>query len=158
MYTLLVASSLLFGQVQEQDEPVTPVSPPPVVKVTIPPTAPPTIKSGSIFSEPLQNSWMQLAFGVLVLIGACSVLITQLVLMRKTGHFWSSYSFRMFGTTLIVFTAMFMVSAGYPDNQTMPVYTLLGTVMGYIFGKSDANSPPSEGTLQIVPGVPQEKK
>jgi hypothetical protein len=43
---------------------------------------------------------------------------------------------RSFMVVIIVFAALFLVVAGYSDKQTAPVFGLLGTIAGYIFGRS----------------------
>ena len=43
---------------------------------------------------------------------------------------------RVFGTVLIIVGALFLVVAGYTDKQMAPVMGLLGTLAGYLLGKS----------------------
>jgi uncharacterized membrane protein YfcA len=43
---------------------------------------------------------------------------------------------RVFGTVLIIVGALFLVVAGYTDKQMAPVTGLLGTLAGYLLGKS----------------------
>jgi len=68
-----------------------------------------------------------LTFGVLVLI------VT--VLMIKWGSSPES-TLRVIGTIVILIMAVFLVVAGYSDKQIAPVMGLLGTVAGYLLGKS----------------------
>lgn len=42
---------------------------------------------------------------------------------------------RTFTIIVVVFAALFLISAGYSDKQAAPVYSLLGTIIGYIFGR-----------------------
>lgn len=42
---------------------------------------------------------------------------------------------RAFIVIVIVFAALFLIAAGYSDKQAAPVYGLLGTIAGYIFGR-----------------------
>ena len=44
---------------------------------------------------------------------------------------------RPFGTILIIVAAVFLVVAGYTEEQIAPVIGLLGTIAGYILGRSD---------------------
>lgn len=44
---------------------------------------------------------------------------------------------RSFVTILIVVSAVFLVVAGYSEKQIAPVVGLLGTIAGYVLGKSD---------------------
>ena len=45
---------------------------------------------------------------------------------------------RPFGTILIIIGALFLIVAGYSEQQISPVIGLLGTIAGYILGK-DSN-------------------
>lgn len=42
---------------------------------------------------------------------------------------------RVFGTILILVMAVFLVVAGYSDQQIAPVLGLLGTIAGYLLGR-----------------------
>ncbi|HTP37580.1 MAG TPA: hypothetical protein VMI76_04350 [Methyloceanibacter sp.] len=47
---------------------------------------------------------------------------------------------------MIVFSALFLIVAGYSEKQTAPVFGLLGTILGYMFGRSvdsDRAPPPA---------------
>jgi hypothetical protein len=45
---------------------------------------------------------------------------------------------KVFGTSLIIIYAIFLVVAGYSDEQMAPVIGLLGTIAGYILGRSSS--------------------
>lgn len=45
---------------------------------------------------------------------------------------------KLFGTIIIIVSAVFLVVAGYTDTQIAPVIGLLGTIAGYLLGRSDA--------------------
>lgn len=69
---------------------------------------------------------------------------------RKTGI--TEPFVRAFMVVTIVFGALFLVVAGYSDEQTAPVFGLLGTIVGYIFGRyqstatePDDGEPPRPG-------------
>jgi hypothetical protein len=44
--------------------------------------------------------------------------------------------YRAFLILVVVFASLFLIVAGYTDTQTAPVFSLLGTIVGYIFGRS----------------------
>lgn len=48
---------------------------------------------------------------------------------------------KLFGTLIIVISAVFLVVAGYSDTQIAPVIGLLGTIAGYLLGRES-----TEGT------------
>lgn len=58
---------------------------------------------------------------------------------------------RVFGTVLIITGALFLVVAGYTDKQMAPVMGLLGTLAGYLLGKSPAQG---EGQTDREPRDP----
>jgi hypothetical protein len=53
---------------------------------------------------------------------------------------------RSFMVVMIVFAALFLVVAGYSDQQTAPVFGLLGTIAGYIFGRTQRPLGATAGT------------
>ncbi len=67
-----------------------------------------------------------LIFGVFVLL-----LVTYLIRVGKS----SESVLRIFGTVLIVIVSVFLIVAGYDNNQIAPVMGLLGTIAGYLLGK-----------------------
>lgn len=67
-----------------------------------------------------------LIFGLIVI-----VLATYLIKIGKN----TEAVLRIFGTILIIVTAVFLVIAGYADTQIAPVMGLLGTIVGYLLGK-----------------------
>lgn len=47
---------------------------------------------------------------------------------------------RVFSVSTVIFAALFLIVAGYDEKQTAPVFGILGTVLGYIFGRSEKSS------------------
>lgn len=60
---------------------------------------------------------------------------------------------RVFGTILILVFSVFLVVAGYDDKQIAPVLGLLGTVAGYLLGRSERGDVSS-----TVPGKNRDEK
>ncbi len=73
-------------------------------------------------------STVVLLFGVVV-IAICAVLM-------KNSRPSAEAVLRVFGTVLIIVGALFLVVAGYTDKQMAPVMGLLGTLAGYLLGKT----------------------
>lgn len=67
-----------------------------------------------------------------LIFGAFTILVAAFLV--KSGKTAESI-LRMFGTILIVIAALFLVVAGYSDQQIAPVMGLLGTIAGYLLGK-----------------------
>ena len=72
-----------------------------------------------------------LAFG-LILIGL------EIRVILKSGGGWRINSFRVVGLTLIVIAGLFLITAGYSQNQIASMMALLGTIAGYLLGKGEA--------------------
>lgn len=51
---------------------------------------------------------------------------------------------RPFGTILIIIAAVFLIVAGYSENQIAPVIGLLGTIAGYVLGRNEEAKPKVE--------------
>jgi hypothetical protein len=71
---------------------------------------------------------------------------TQMILRRLFVSASSESAFQHFGsalralaTILIITFAVFLIVAGYSDQQIAPAFGLLGTLAGYLLGK-DATS------------------
>ncbi|MEZ2146369.1 hypothetical protein AAE026_29345 [Bradyrhizobium sp. DN5] len=58
----------------------------------------------------------------------------MLCLMAYTGTLTPEF-YKAFLILVVVFSALFLIVAGYTDQQTAPVFGLLGTIAGYIFGR-----------------------
>jgi len=68
---------------------------------------------------------------------SCSLLIFGLIVMiliTRTikNHQINEMEARLYTISLIVFSSVFLIVAGYSDTQITPVMTLLGTIVGYI--------------------------
>jgi uncharacterized membrane protein len=69
---------------------------------------------------------------------------------------------KLFAFVVVVFSALFLIAVGYSDTQTAPVYSLLGTIIGYLFGrdltrrqqKADAEDDAAEATSPKKPRPP----
>lgn len=56
---------------------------------------------------------------------------------RLLGKGYSADSIlKVFGTVLVIVSAVFLVVAGYSDKQISPVIGLLGTIVGYLLGRN----------------------
>ena len=75
-----------------------------------------------------------LAFGLIISLGIFYVII-------KKNQGWGNNSVRMVGLTLVLTASLFLITAGYSQEQITPVVGLLGTIIGYLLGsgqKKDA--------------------
>jgi hypothetical protein len=70
-----------------------------------------------------------LAFGVIL------ILFTGFVALKKNSG-WDQEATRIFAVSVIVTAGLFLITAGYSDQQIAPMFGLLGTIVGYLLGKS----------------------
>jgi hypothetical protein len=70
-----------------------------------------------------------------VLVFGCFIMLLATILLYRgtTSH----DVLKLFGTMIIVISAVFLVVAGYSDTQIAPVIGLLGTIAGYLLGSRD---------------------
>lgn len=84
-------------------------------------------------SNAMTISMSVLLFGLII-----SIIAAALIKNGKN----SDSVLRTLGTITIIISALFLVVAGYSDKQISPVIGLLGTIAGYILGKSNSESKP----------------
>lgn len=53
---------------------------------------------------------------------------------------------------VIVFAALYLISAGYSNEQAAPVYGLLGTIAGYLFGRASEPKAAASTDGAVSPG------
>jgi len=95
---------------------------------------PVSIEDGGVSSmgpEQYYLSWGILAFGL------CLAILLGSIVYKKNPS-WDQEATRVFAVTIVIIAGLFLMTAGYTDQQVAPMYGLLGTMIGYIFGKSSA--------------------
>jgi len=93
-----------------------------------------TIPNAATQGRSLTEIYLSLAvlvFGILLLMLEVAVIFRQ-----RQG--WGSNSMRIVGLTLVVIAGVFLITAGYSESQIAPMIGLLGTIVGYLLGKSDS--------------------
>lgn len=81
----------------------------------------------------------ELLLALAILIFGLCVLCIELYLI-KNKQIESEDAVRIVTMTLIIIGALFLVAAGYNNNQIAPPLGLLGTMAGYILGKATNNN------------------
>jgi len=104
----------------------------------------------SVVSEPLVDSATIISTATDVAMQSsfylsCSLLLFGLVVLLLIGYLIKigkepEALLRSFGTILIIIAAVFLIVAGFSEKQIAPVIGLLGTVAGYLLGKSQSMS------------------
>jgi hypothetical protein len=76
-----------------------------------------------------------LVFG-LILVVIEAILIAKGKLLELNG-------FKLIGLTIVVTAGLFVIPAGYSQNQMTPLMGLLGAIAGYLLGKEAPKETPN---------------
>ncbi|MEM1215790.1 MAG: hypothetical protein AAGJ82_08910 [Bacteroidota bacterium] len=114
-----------------------PAQPPAAVNdgVNLPPVNPELSPTKS--SQEVWLSYGVLIFGILI------VLAQTYIISRRDEP--PSQSLKYLSISLIIVGALFLVTAGYGNSQIAPIIGLLGTVAGYLLGRTQSlPTPPAK--------------
>lgn len=75
-----------------------------------------------------------------IVLGVSAMLVVAF-LFRNHIHDKTDEFVKLFAFVVVVFSAIFLIIAGYTDSQVAPAYSLLGTIIGYIFGRESSTKP-----------------
>jgi uncharacterized membrane protein YfcA len=67
------------------------------------------------------------------------LIITMEMILTKLNKIDSQDSIKFIIITLIITGTLFLITAGYSNNQIAPAMGLLGTIAGYLLGKQNQN-------------------
>jgi len=73
------------------------------------------------------------------------ILLVYVIIVIAFASYWikSGVSpenvLKIFGSFLVISSAIFLIVAGYSEQQISPVIGLLGTIVGYILGKTNSS-------------------
>lgn len=81
-----------------------------------------------------------------IVLGVAAMLVVGF-LFRNHIHDKTDEFVKLFAFVIVVFSAIYLIIAGYTDSQVAPAYSLLGTIIGYIFGREGASK-----TSSTAPG------
>ena len=82
------------------------------------------------------HTWIEVLFSVAVLVFGFLVLRMQVQFYSIRELKWDGNVHRSFVATLVIIAGLFLISAGFNQDQIAPVIGLLGTVVGYVLGSS----------------------
>ena len=124
---MFMASTLLA-----QPEVVETANTPPVAETTEGVNLPP-VNTELVPTKSSQEVWLSL--GVLFF-GMVVVLAQAFIINRRQEPL--SQSLKYLSVSLIIVGALFLVTAGYGNSQIAPIIGLLGTVAGYLLGRTQS--------------------
>jgi hypothetical protein len=116
----------------------------PAVAASQPPPPPgQSLQQGSVTPLPATSSWWSVTnamtiSAVVLIFGAASMGVTAFLIRRERD---SQVILRALATMLIITLAVFLIVAGYSDQQIAPAMGLLGTIAGYLLGKEPSRMP-----------------
>jgi hypothetical protein len=86
------------------------------------------LTAGQRLSFAKEMSLYILAFGLILAI------FTGVIAIMTKG--WTREATNIFTVTIIITAGLFLMTAGYSSEQIAPMYGLLGTIVGYLLGKT----------------------
>ena len=90
-------------------------------------------ETGSAIVTPLSR--LEFTLSMIVLVFGLSVIILEIFLIRiKKIH--SDDTIKFITVTLIITSTLFLITAGYSNDQIAPAVGLLGTIAGYLLGRN----------------------
>jgi hypothetical protein len=97
---------------------------------------PPT--TGSTKPEPRWHTTIEVALSSGVLVFGAVLVALELLYLKSRSEWDATWTMKIVGLTLVLTTGMFLITAGFSQNQTAPMMGLLGTVAGYLLGRQAA--------------------
>jgi len=88
-----------------------------------------------LLKREMSTSEMSLSIAVLVF----TILLVGIVagITLKKGQGWGPTTTKLFIIIVVVGGSMFLLTAGYSQEQMTPIIGLLGTIVGYALGRKD---------------------
>lgn len=93
---------------------------------------PPVLYPGRI---PGDHTSIEIAFSISVLAWGLALICILTWVMMRTGKVWNAVYLRLCVLGIVVTAGLFVVVAGYTEQQIAPMMGLLGTLVGYLLGK-----------------------
>lgn len=123
-----------FSVLAQPEQAAPPVNTPPVATTTVPDGVNlPPVDTNLVPTKSTQEVWLSLGvlfFGIVV------VLSQAYIINRREEPV--SQSLKYLSVSLIIVGALFLVTAGYGNTQIAPIIGLLGTVAGYLLGRTQS--------------------
>jgi len=88
-----------------------------------------------IAPQVVASGQQQVLLSIAVLIFGLLIAGGSMVVMLKRERGWGPQSTQLVGITLVVTAGLFLVTAGYSQDQIAPMIGLLGTIAGYLLGR-----------------------
>lgn len=88
-----------------------------------------------VVGREITSTEMSLSIAVLVF----TILLVGIVsaIALKKDHGWSPNTTKLFIIVVVIGGSLFLLTAGYSQDQMTPIIGLLGTIVGYALGRKD---------------------
>ncbi|WDF61033.1 hypothetical protein PQ462_06615 [Flavobacterium sp. KACC 22758] len=86
------------------------------------------------YSEQQYQHSLYLSISILIFGGIIIGGIFYILIKQKKG--WGPNTVQIVSITLLIVAGLFLITAGYSQQQITPIVGLLGTISGYLLGKS----------------------
>lgn len=87
----------------------------------------------------LPRSWPEIFLSLGVLVFGLILVSTIIFIAMRNNSGWNREITKLFVSIITITAGLFLITAGYSDQQIAPMFALLGTMLGYIFGKSSSS-------------------
>ncbi|MCC6695693.1 MAG: hypothetical protein IT365_08695 [Candidatus Hydrogenedentes bacterium] len=88
------------------------------------------------------NMYREILLSIGLLVFGAATLGIECFLIRRDPKSWSGPAIlRMIIITLIIISGSFLITSGYSNDQIVPIVGLLGSIAGYLLGKTDGQAP-----------------
>ncbi|MCH7919747.1 MAG: hypothetical protein IIC50_17395 [Planctomycetes bacterium] len=84
---------------------------------------------------PRWHTTMEIGLSASVLIFGILLMALEVLYLRNRTDVHPVWALKLFGLTLVITAGLFLIVAGFSQNQTASMMGLLGTVAGYLLGK-----------------------
>jgi hypothetical protein len=140
---ILLLSLWTFSLAAQPEQGTTTVNTPPVATTETVNQVPegvnmPPVDQDLVPTKSTQEVWLSL--GVLVF-GIVVVLTQAYIIARRDEPV--SQALKYLSVSLIIVGSLFLVTAGYGNTQIAPIIGLLGTVAGYLLGRTQSPTGPT---------------
>jgi hypothetical protein len=86
-----------------------------------------------------QLGWAVLGFGLFAI-------ALEIALMLRLKKGWGVQAIRIVGITLVLTSGLFLIVTGYSQEQIAPMIGLLGTIIGFLLGKTSDGTKEKDST------------
>jgi len=93
---------------------------------------------------------LEMVYGVSVLVFGAVIIAMEIRLLRSRPSWDASWYLKTVGLTLVLTGGLFLIVAGFTQQQIAPMMGLLGTVAGYLLGK-EATAPTPSAAIKDAP-------